>query len=207
MIEIRKTFDDKHNIKGRQHVQNLPKGLFWFLFKKDGNDSHRLSPLTWVLTPIIGVFSGLATGIYAGSSALKLSLFIFIALGIIGLIDSYSGVLTTFSFATAQIVIGNVTNLREILILITLGLAWSVLGIFGDSFLVLSKRKLDLIISPIIVFGFSYFLLTLANSFATKNIRANREIILISLIQAILFAANDFNIYDKQQAEKAFSKG
>lgn len=27
MIEIRKTFDDKQNIKGRQHVQNLPKGI------------------------------------------------------------------------------------------------------------------------------------------------------------------------------------
>ena len=27
MIEIRKTFNDEHNIKGRQHVQNLPKGI------------------------------------------------------------------------------------------------------------------------------------------------------------------------------------
>lgn len=27
MIEIRRTFDDLHNIKGRQHVQNLPKGI------------------------------------------------------------------------------------------------------------------------------------------------------------------------------------
>lgn len=26
MIEIRRTFNDEHNIKGRQHVQNLPKG-------------------------------------------------------------------------------------------------------------------------------------------------------------------------------------
>lgn len=27
MIEIRKTYNDLHNIKGRQHVQNLPKGI------------------------------------------------------------------------------------------------------------------------------------------------------------------------------------
>lgn len=27
MIEIRKTFNDLHNIKGRQHVQNLPAGV------------------------------------------------------------------------------------------------------------------------------------------------------------------------------------
>lgn len=27
MIEIRQTFNDEHNIKGRQHVQNLPKGI------------------------------------------------------------------------------------------------------------------------------------------------------------------------------------
>jgi len=27
MIEIRKTFNDAQNIKGRQHVQNLPKGI------------------------------------------------------------------------------------------------------------------------------------------------------------------------------------
>ena len=27
MIEIRKTFNDEHNIKGRQHVQNLPSGI------------------------------------------------------------------------------------------------------------------------------------------------------------------------------------
>lgn len=27
MIEIRNTFSDQHNIKGRQHVQNLPKGV------------------------------------------------------------------------------------------------------------------------------------------------------------------------------------
>jgi hypothetical protein len=27
MIEIRRTFHDLHNIKGRQHVQNLPKGV------------------------------------------------------------------------------------------------------------------------------------------------------------------------------------
>jgi hypothetical protein len=27
MIEIRKTFNDLHNIKGRQHVQNLPVGI------------------------------------------------------------------------------------------------------------------------------------------------------------------------------------
>jgi hypothetical protein len=27
MIEIRETFNDEHNIKGRQHVQNLPKGI------------------------------------------------------------------------------------------------------------------------------------------------------------------------------------
>lgn len=27
MIEIRNTYNDLHNIKGRQHVQNLPKGI------------------------------------------------------------------------------------------------------------------------------------------------------------------------------------
>ncbi len=27
MIEIRKTYNDLHNIKGRQHVQNLPAGI------------------------------------------------------------------------------------------------------------------------------------------------------------------------------------
>ena len=27
MIEIRSTYNDLHNIKGRQHVQNLPKGI------------------------------------------------------------------------------------------------------------------------------------------------------------------------------------
>lgn len=27
MIEIRKTFNDLHNIKGRQHIQNLPPGI------------------------------------------------------------------------------------------------------------------------------------------------------------------------------------
>lgn len=27
MIEIRSTYNDEHNIKGRQHVQNLPKGI------------------------------------------------------------------------------------------------------------------------------------------------------------------------------------
>jgi len=26
MIQIRRTYNDEHNIKGRQHVQNLPKG-------------------------------------------------------------------------------------------------------------------------------------------------------------------------------------
>lgn len=30
MIEIRNTFNDLHNIKGRQHVQNLPKGILEF---------------------------------------------------------------------------------------------------------------------------------------------------------------------------------
>ena len=175
-------------------VENLPRGLFWFLFKKDGNDSHRLSPLSWVITPIVGVISGFASGIYANQNVLKLNIFIFVFLALIGIIDSYSGVLTSFSFATAQIIIGDVTNLKEILILIGFGLAWSLLGIFGSSITMLSKRKIDSVIAPFFVTAFSYFLLTLANTFASKNVRPNREDILISLIMGIFFALKNWFI-------------
>ena len=127
--------------KLRQSVFALnTSSLFKYFLKRNGTFIHKLDPRLWILMPVIGVIVGLVSGFATKASVPIIPVYFLGALALIGLIDSYSGFFAAFSFATAQVMLGQATSLRDFLILITLGLSWSCFVLFGDLLFAMAKR-------------------------------------------------------------------
>jgi hypothetical protein len=102
----------------------LPASLFKFLLMKDDTFIHKISPFLWALFPALGLVVGLEGGITTHGNLPNIALYSLIAISTIGLLDSYSGIFAFFGFAIGQIIIGEVMNLRSVVLIITLALSW-----------------------------------------------------------------------------------
>ncbi|MSW09361.1 MAG: hypothetical protein F2690_00695 [Actinobacteria bacterium] len=193
--------------------------LFNYLVKRDGNFTHRLSPVLWALLPAIGIAVGFICGFVSGDGPSVVPMYAVIVLAVIGLLDSYSGLFAVFAFASAQIMIGNITNVRSVLILICLGTAWAFSALLAEFFLLASrhditpdanrannptKTKALIIPSAFVAGAFFFFMQRLADSLTTE-IRSNTvQLLLVSAGVALLFIAKE--ILWERQDQKLLTK-
>jgi len=107
-------------------LDGLPISILRFLLLRDGELVHRLSHNLYSLLPIAGFFAGViavnetqrAGGI--GSAGLA----IFIAVAMIAIFDAFSGFAAVMGFWLSELLIGNISSFRDILIMISVGISW-----------------------------------------------------------------------------------
>jgi hypothetical protein len=115
-------------------LDGLPNSILRFLLIRDGELVHRVSHNLYSWLPIAGFFAGVvavneterAGGI--GSAGLA----IFIAVAVIGIFDAYSGFAAVIGFWLAELLIGNISSFRDILIMISVGISWLLPVLFAS---------------------------------------------------------------------------
>jgi len=117
-------------------ISSMPKSLFRFLILRDGELAHRLSPLLYSLMPVVGVIGAFVASVEvskAGSLA-KTGVAAFVAIALVGILDSFSGLVATLAFWVIQLFLGNVTSFRDLMVLVALGICWVAPSLFGTLF-------------------------------------------------------------------------
>lgn len=115
-------------------LDGLPNSILRFLLLRDGELVHRISHNLYSWLPIAGFFAGVvavneterAGGI--GSAGLA----IFIAVAMIGILDAYSGFAAVLGFWLTELLIGNISSFRDILIMISVGVSWLLPVLFAS---------------------------------------------------------------------------
>jgi len=123
---------------------NLPLSLFRYQLIREGELAHRLSKPLYSFLPLIGFLSGLIVtnesqkvgGIGAAGLA------VFIAVGVIGAVDAISGITATLGFWLSQMLLGNITSIRDLLIIVSVSIAWVAPALFSS--LIREAADLDL---------------------------------------------------------------
>ena len=113
---------------------NLPVSLFRYQLIREGELAHRLSKPLYSFLPLIGFASGLVVtnesekvgGIGAAGLA------VFVAVGVIGAIDAISGITATLGFWLSQMLLGNITSIRDLLIVVSVSIAWVAPALFAS---------------------------------------------------------------------------
>ena len=131
---------DFPNIIGRIYrlrsasVESIRKSLFKFLITREGELLHKLSPVTWAISPLIaaalGSYIGASTRLSGGVS--HVSVFLFLLTSVIGIFDPYSGFMASAGFAFSQTILGNVSGIRSLMGLFVVGVAWVAPGIISS---------------------------------------------------------------------------
>ncbi|MSW06489.1 MAG: hypothetical protein F2888_01200, partial [Actinobacteria bacterium] len=105
-------------------LKSFKPSLIKFLLEYDDSFLHKLSPLAWVLLPTIGLIAGVQGGLVTGRDNLVIPLTSLLILTVISMIDAYCAIFAIAGFAIAQILLGEVMNIRAVIALAALGLAW-----------------------------------------------------------------------------------
>ena len=107
-------------------LTSFKPSLLKFLLIREGEMTHRLSRNFYGVSPLIGLIAGCIAGIQvnrddgiAGTSTI-----LFLVLALLAIIDAFAGVALTLGFWAILLFSGNVTSLRDILIAISIGIAW-----------------------------------------------------------------------------------
>lgn len=115
-------------------INGLPNSILRFLLLRDGELVHRLSHNFYSWLPIAGFLAGVVavneTERVGGIGSAGLA--IFIAVAMIGIFDAYSGFAAILGFWLTQLVIGNISSFRDILIMISVGISWLLPVLFAS---------------------------------------------------------------------------
>ncbi len=117
-------------------ISGMPKSLFRFLILRDGELSHRISPLLYSLLPVAGVIGAFVASVEvskAGSLA-KTGVAAFVAIALVGILDAFSGLVATLTFWVIQLFLGNVASFRDLMVMVALGVCWIAPSLFGSIF-------------------------------------------------------------------------
>jgi hypothetical protein len=113
-------------------MKSFKPSLFRFLLICDDTFLHKISPLLWTLFPILGFGLGLQSGYSTNDQMPNIPIYSLVAISLLGIMDAYSGFFALFGFAVGQIVTTNVSNLREVLVILGLSLSWIMPSLFGN---------------------------------------------------------------------------
>ena len=115
-------------------LANLPVSLFRYQLIREGELAHRISKPVYAYLPLIGFLAGLVVtnesqksgGIGAAGLA------VFIAVGFIGSFDALSGITATLGFWLSQMLVGNIASIRDLMIVISVSIAWIAPAVFSS---------------------------------------------------------------------------
>jgi hypothetical protein len=115
-------------------LANLPTSLFRYQVIREGELTHRLAKPIYSYLPLIGFIAGLIVtneSQKAGGIG-SVGLAIFIAVGILGAFDVLSGMTATLGFWLSQIMVGNIASIRDVLIIVSVSIAWIAPALFSS---------------------------------------------------------------------------
>jgi hypothetical protein len=179
---------------------SLKSTLFRFLISRDSEFLHRLSPLAWTLLPGVAFVLGAIASLITGEDMPNVPITVLFLLVVIGLLDALSGFYVAAGFISLQIVLGHVTNLSQLLAVLSLSLSWILIGLIADLFYLSSmkdfnskenseNRIISLFLASIVAGGLFVFAQILTNSFSTILRENSREINLLGILVGLIFMA------------------
>ncbi len=114
-------------------IASLRPSLLRFLLLRDGELAHRISPMLYGVMPLIGVIAAFVASVEVNKAGTLAStgLAIFTAIALLGIFDAFSGVIATASFWLVQLVVGNVTSFRDLMVMLITGICWVAPGLFA----------------------------------------------------------------------------
>jgi hypothetical protein len=109
-----------------QSLLALRPSLPRFLLIREGELAQRLSNAYYGLSPFVGLMGGVIAGIEVlrndGIATTPMTVFILILA--ISIFDAVAGVAATLGFWAVQLLTGNITSVRDLLIALAIGFAW-----------------------------------------------------------------------------------
>lgn len=107
-------------------ITNLRPSLFKFLILQDGELLYRLSKPLYGALPFVGAIAGLiaAVEVDRNGTLANTGITIFAVIALIAIIDSYSGIFATVGFWSGLIFTGNLSSIRDVLIVLGVTLLW-----------------------------------------------------------------------------------
>ena len=95
---------------------------------------HRLSKNLYAYLPFVAFIAGLVASNESekagGIGAVGVG--IFVAVGVLGAIDAFSGITATLGFWLLQIILGNITSVSDLLIILSVSIAWITPALFAN---------------------------------------------------------------------------
>lgn len=182
---------------------SLKSTLFRFLISRDSEFLHRLSPLAWTLLPGVAFVLGAIASIITGQNMPNVPIAVLLLFVVIGLSDSFSGFYASAGFISLQIVLGHVTNLSQLLAVISISLSWILIGIIADLFYLTSikdfnskekseNKTISIILSSTIAGGLFAFTQVLTNSFSVTLRKDSSVINLLGILVGLIYMARTF---------------
>ena len=158
-------------------METIKRSLFKFLLVREGELLHKISPAIWAITPMASfIAGGLVTGSIVDSvgGSEHLSIVLFAAIAVLGIIDPYSGFTACIGFSFVQAILGRVTSVQSIMILFAMGLSWVAPGLISSLYQdLLGKDKYTPIIkgvAPDVVAGAMGGLVYLISDFLMQSL-------------------------------------
>lgn len=110
------------------NLSDLRPSVFKFLLISEGELLYRLSPKIYSLAPFIGLLIGVLAGFETvrNGGLVETSAAIFLAIFLLAAIDPYSGIFALLSFGVVEVVAGELSSVRDLLIL--MAMAFSLVG-------------------------------------------------------------------------------
>lgn len=107
-------------------LRSIRISLFQFLLIREGELLHRLSRPLYGALPFIAFTAGAIAAVEANRNQglAQTGIAIFIAITILAIFDAFSGLLATIGFWAIQLFSGNITSIRDVLLMFSLGLTW-----------------------------------------------------------------------------------
>ena len=108
--------------------------LLRFLLIREGELIHRVSKSAYGFLPLIAILSGVIAGIETNrNSGIALTpISIFVGVALLAIFDAYSGLFATLSFWALMLFTGNVTSVRDVLLMAAVGLSWVGPSLFSS---------------------------------------------------------------------------
>jgi fumarate reductase subunit C len=124
-------------------LNSFRPSLFKFLMEFDDALLHKFSPLVWTFLPVFGLLAGIHGGIVTGGHLPIIPFYSLLLLSLISILDAYSGIYVLSGFAIGQIIMGQVMNLRSVIAISALGLAWISTSLFSTYMYLVAQKDID----------------------------------------------------------------
>ena len=107
-------------------TNSVNPSLFRHLLSQESAFLSQLSKPAYYLFPLIGILLGAIAGFDAQSKGgiENSSLLFFLIIVIVGLVDAFSGIVALFAFWVVQFYFGEISNLRDLMIVSAAAIAW-----------------------------------------------------------------------------------